>query len=25
MINYIYEIKDGRIVICCDDNQIKIN
>ena len=24
MINYIYELKDGRIVICCFDNQIKI-
>jgi WD40 repeat protein len=24
MINYIYELNDGRIVICCFDNQIKI-
>ena len=24
MINYIYELKDGRIILCCFDNQIKI-
>ena len=24
MINYIYELKDGRILLCCFDNQIKI-
>ena len=24
MINYIYELNDGRIILCCFDNQIKI-
>ena len=24
MINYIYELNDGRILLCCFDNQIKI-